>query len=371
MKFVIVNPMKSLILIISSILTFNTAFAQMSDGVKFDKVSHDFGEIKEEIGVATVTFNFKNVGKKSIFIQKVETSCGCTTPEYTKDTIQPGESGYVKAIYETRGRGGDFHKNLFVYFNEQDYYQSLSISGKVIPEANLAKRPQTYSTTYSNLALTSTIAAFPNIHTNEVQTYTIKAFNYQGYPIKIWEINELPDYLKVDIGDSTIGVLDSLFIKFTVDATKIADLGEIRQRVAFVTDDAAGEQKFLHVYINLKEDFSKMTKQQKANAPIIIFDSTSTLNFGKVSAGGIVNKTITITNKGKSELKLRNLKPSCSCVTFKLGKQILQPGESTSLTLIIDTVNQTIAIHNKYLTIYSNDPKKSEVNLKLIINITN
>lgn len=371
MKFVILQPMRIILLAILAVCQFNNTFAQMSDGVKFDKVSHDFGKIKEEIGTAIAIFEFTNVSKGPVYIKNIETSCGCTKPEYSKDTILPGGKGFIKALYETRGRSGDFHKNLFVYFNEQDMYQSLSITGTVIPEANLAKRPVTYSTTYSNLALTSMIAAFPDLHTNQTQTYTIKAFNYQGYPIKIWEVNEIPDYLKVNIGDSVIDVMDSMFITFTVDGSKIAELGEIRKRIAFVTDDAAGETKFLHVYINLKEDFSKLTKQQKLNAPVISIDSGSVLNFGKAVAGSIVSKTVTITNTGKTELKIRSVKPSCSCISFILPKQILAPGEKVTFTVSIDTVNQTIASHSKYLTLYSNDPKKSEQNIKLLINITN
>lgn len=370
MKFVITYRMKKLVLSALIFGLIGTLSAQMSAGVKFDKISHDFGDLKEEMGTATALFEYTNVSGGPLYISKVETSCGCTKPEYTKDTLKPGERGFVKAIYETRGHHGTFHKNIFVYFNTQDYYQSLSISGNVIPEANLSKRPPSYATTYSNLAFNTTLASFPNLHTNETQTYVIKMFNYMGYPIKIWEVRELPEYASVDLGDSTIDASDSLYITFKVDGSKIGNLGEIYQRVLLLTDDVAGENKFLHIYINLKEDFSKMTKQQLKLAPVIQLDSGSTLNYGKCRAGGIVSKTISITNTGKSDLNIRNVKPSCSCVTFKLPKQILKPGESVTFTIIIDTVNQTIATHNKYITLYSNDPKKSEINIKLIIQIT-
>lgn len=370
MKFAIINTMRRLTLILLLTGLCGQVWAQMSNGVKFDKISHDFGDLKEEIGTATVLFQYTNVSNGPLYISKVETSCGCTKPEYTKDTLKPGERGFVKAIYETRGHHGTFHKNIFVYFNTQDYYQGLSIMGNVIPEANLLKRPPSYVTTYSNLAFNSTLASFPNLHTNETQTYIIKAFNYMGYPIKIWEVRELPDYVTVDIGDSTIESIDSLYIKIKIDGSKIGNLGEIYQRFMLLTDDPGGESKFLHYYINLKEDFSKLTKEQLKMAPVIRIDSGSVLNYGKCRAGGIVSKTITITNTGKSDLNIRHVKPNCSCVTFKLSKQILKPGESVTMTIIIDTVNQTIATHGKYITLYTNDPKKSEINIKLIINIT-
>ncbi|MCC6819045.1 MAG: DUF1573 domain-containing protein [Bacteroidia bacterium] len=344
--------------------------AQMAGGVKFDKIEHNFGDIKSEEGTVTAVFEYTNIANVPIYISKVETSCGCTTPEYNKDTIQPGQKGFVKAIYEARGHRGNFHKNIFVYFNTQDYYQSLSITGNVIPEANLSKRPASYTTTYSNLALNSTIASFPDLKSTEKKTYVIKAFNYMGYDMKIWEVREVPDYATVEIGDSTIKSTDSLYITFTVDGTKISHLGESWKRIMLVTDDPSGETKFLNIYVNLKEDFSKMSKQELKNAPVIQLDSANGLNYGKCQAGSIVKKQITITNNGKTDLKIRNIKPSCSCVTFQLSKTTLKPGESVTFTIIIDTVNQTIATHSKYITLYTNDPKKSEINIKLIINIT-
>lgn len=370
MKFVRTYTMKKPVLVGLLFCIAQLAFGQMSSGVKFDKISHDFGSVKEESDTVTALFEYTNISNAPLYISKVETSCGCTKPQYTRDTVQPGQRGYVKAIYETRGHHGDFHKNIFVYFNTQDYYQSLSISGNVIPEANLSKRPSSFTTTYANLAFNTTLASFPNLHNNETQTFVVKIFNYMGYPIKIWEVSELPEYATLDLGDSTIDPVDSLYLVFKVDGSKVGSLGEVYQRVKLLTDDPAGESKFLHIYINLKEDFSKMSKQQLKEAPVFSSDSGTVLNFGKCQAGAIVTKTITITNKGKKDLNIRNVKPSCSCVTFKLPKQILKPGESVTFTIIIDSVNQTIATHNKYITLYTNDPKKSEINIKLIINIT-
>lgn len=370
MKFVRISMMRKLLALGFAFLFFPGLFAQMAGGVKFEKLAHDFGDIKEETGTVTAIFEYTNISGGPLYISKVETSCGCTKPEYSKDTILPGAKGYVKAIYEARGHRGNFHKNIYVYFNNQDYYQGLSISGNVIPEANLLLRPPAYTTTYSNLAFTSTIASFKDLKNTEKQTYTIKVFNYMGYDIKIWEINEIPDFAEINIGDSVIKATDSLFIHFTVDGTKVGNLGENWKRIMLVTDDPGGEVKFLNIYINLKEDFSKMSKQDLKNAPVIRMDSTGPLNFGKCQAGSIVKKQVTITNKGKSDLTIRDVKPSCSCVTFQLGNSVIKPGESVTLTIIIDTVNQTIATHSKYLTLYTNDPKKSEINLKLIINIT-
>lgn len=371
MKFDRVMNMKNLLVLCALTLSAQSAFPQMKGGLKFDKLVHDFGNIKEEMEKASTVFTFTNISNVPLVIVKVETSCGCTTPEYTKDTVYPGKSGFVKAIYETRGRHGGFHKNLYVHFNREEDYQSLMISGYVIPEANLANKPKSYTTTYSNLAFNSTIAEFPGIKNTETQTYKIKAFNFMGYPIRIYEVSEKPDYVTIDIGDSLIDVNDSIVITVTVDGTKVPLLGESRKRIGLLTDDPDGSTKFLYVYTNLKEDFSKLSKKELKNAPSILLEPAGTIQLGTHTAGKKFTHTIKIKNTGKSDLSVRDVVPNCSCITAKASNKKVKPGESVNLVFTIDTVNQTIAEHTKYVTLYSNDPVNPEIRIKLLIKITN
>jgi hypothetical protein len=371
MKFVILNNMKLQFLIVSLVFGFFNLSAQMMPGVKFDKLSHDFGDIKEEAIEVRGDFKFVNTGTSPLYISNITTSCGCTKPIYTKDTLLPGDTGTLTAIYETRGKEGSFHKSLFVYFNGQEWYQTLTIQGYVIPQANLLKKPEQFNTTFANLAFTAASVDFKDILNTEVKTVVLKAYNFQGYPMKIYQVKGIPDFLQVNIGDSVIRSSDSLTFTFKADGSKIKNIGGTFSRIELVTDDALQSSKFLFVYTNLKEDFSKMTKKERQNAPKIEFSEKFPLNYGSNTAGAKVNKTVKITNTGKTPMKIHGLKPSCSCVTYRLGKQILEPGESVDMVITIDTVNQSIAEHSKYLTIYTNVPGKQEINLKLIINITN
>jgi len=345
--------------------------AQMNPGVKFTKLIHDFGGVKEESESVSAVFSFKNTSNNPIRIVKVETSCGCTKPLYTMDSIMPGDTGFVKAIYETRGRSGDFHKNLFVHFTNEAYYQSLTIKGYVIPEANLAKKPKEYTTTYSNLAFTTTIASFPNIRNTEKKEFKIKVFNYMGYPIRIYEVKSKPDYVTLDLGDSLIDVTDTLTITVKVDGTKMSQFGDLTSPISFLTDDPGADTKFIYVHTNLKEDFSKLSNKSIKNSPKLRMDTMGPLNFGKHAAGERFSYTIKMSNTGKTDLNIRKVMPSCSCVTYSIGKQVLKPGETVNLVLTIDTVNQMTAELIKYVTIVTNDPVNSEIKLKLIFTVTN
>ena len=90
-------------------------FAQQKEAnLSFDKKIHDFGEIKEADGIVTYNFTYTNTGNEALIIQKVNSSCGCTVPTWTKQPIAPGEKGSVSAAYNPKNRPGKFNKTLTV-----------------------------------------------------------------------------------------------------------------------------------------------------------------------------------------------------------------------------------------------------------------
>ena len=61
----------------------------------FNKTVHDFGTIEEGETVQT-TFTFTNTGQADLIIVDARGSCGCTVPNYPKNTpIAPGATGEI------------------------------------------------------------------------------------------------------------------------------------------------------------------------------------------------------------------------------------------------------------------------------------
>ena len=77
-------------------------------------MNHDFGTVKEEDKTAEHSFKFKNISGSPIKLTYVRASCGCTTPKWTTDIIQPNATGEVTAVYGTTGRPGSFSKSVTV-----------------------------------------------------------------------------------------------------------------------------------------------------------------------------------------------------------------------------------------------------------------
>jgi len=109
--------MKKLILTLLLSLFVFSLFSQSSK-IVFENSEHDFGEIQEKGGKVSYKFSFKNIGDEPLLILSVKPSCGCTTPNWSKNSIKPGEEGFIIAQYNPRGRPGVFRKSLNVVTNQ-------------------------------------------------------------------------------------------------------------------------------------------------------------------------------------------------------------------------------------------------------------
>ena len=107
-----------------------TSFSQKPN-ISFEESEHNFGDIEEKGGKVSHKFMFTNNGKNPLRILSVKPSCGCTTPDWTKDEIKPGNQGYIIAEYNPKGRPGVFRKSLSIV-TDDNQRALIFIKGKVI-----------------------------------------------------------------------------------------------------------------------------------------------------------------------------------------------------------------------------------------------
>lgn len=119
--------MKYIFLIFFSVVF---SFDLFSQDLNFIETEFDFGEIKELDGKVSHKFVFTNNSKKPIKILSVKPSCGCTTPDWSKKELKPGDDGYIIAEYNPRGRPGVFRKSLSVITSDNNR-ALIFIKGKV------------------------------------------------------------------------------------------------------------------------------------------------------------------------------------------------------------------------------------------------
>ena len=90
-----------------------------------DGMEKDFGKMKEGDNLE-VSFRFKNVGDKPLIISNVSASCGCTVPETPKEPYAPGQTGVIKASFNSTGKPGSQSKQVNVFANTDPAMTTLT-----------------------------------------------------------------------------------------------------------------------------------------------------------------------------------------------------------------------------------------------------
>ena len=129
--------MKRILFTLTLILLFaGTVSAQKKEAsiAVVGEAVYDFGDIKEADGPVTHTFKVTNEGEVALVVTKVVASCGCTTPDWTKEPIASGKTGDIKVTYDPTGRPSAFTKTISVYSNGKAGSFILTIKGNVIPK---------------------------------------------------------------------------------------------------------------------------------------------------------------------------------------------------------------------------------------------
>jgi len=104
--------------------------AYLQSDILFDTLSHDFGTIIEG-EIVLYYFEYENTGEGDLVISDVETTCGCTTPDWSREALKSGERSQLKVIFDTKGRLGTQIKPMAVRTNGLTPVVWLSIKANV------------------------------------------------------------------------------------------------------------------------------------------------------------------------------------------------------------------------------------------------
>jgi len=131
----------SLFLLFATVLLFaqaQPAEAPKADPLQVREMSYDFGKIPQGKPVTHV-FVVINSGAEPLILENVQASCGCTTPEWSKDPIPAGGTKEIKVGYNAAAEGA-FTKSISIFYNKGQV-KSITIKGEVwkTPEQSAPK----------------------------------------------------------------------------------------------------------------------------------------------------------------------------------------------------------------------------------------
>jgi hypothetical protein len=106
----------------------SAASAPQDDILQLKETSYSFGKIPQGRPVIHV-FEIVNTGKDPLMLENVQASCGCTTPEWSREPIAAGATAPIKVGYNAYA-DGHFNKTVTIYYNN-GRTKALIISGEV------------------------------------------------------------------------------------------------------------------------------------------------------------------------------------------------------------------------------------------------
>jgi len=334
---------------------FSIAMGQQSKPVQFREELFDFGNIIETAGPATHEFVYTNVTGRPVKILSVQASCGCTTPDWSKEPVAPGKTGYIQASFNPQGRPGYFNKTLTVTTDADASPIVLQIKGQVVSEASKPATTEFQSLNGSWKLKTASLNMGKVYLRDEFVTRDFPFINAGAKPITYLGKFNGPKYIKVDIQPKTVAPGQQGVVKLSYNGKLKNQYGFHSDNVEIQTDDDINPSKSFSVYATLEDYFQAPTGDDLAKAPQLRF-ATYNIDFGRIKQNTASTRELTFTNAGKRELAIRAVQGNCTCISASSEKNTIKPGESSALRISFDPQDRK-GSQTKAVTVYSNDPQ--------------
>ncbi len=353
------------IMLVSGLMLFvSEAFAQKPQ-IVFESLEHDFGSFKEADGVQSTTFKFTNKGNVPLVLSNVRASCGCTTPKWTREPVKPNESGEIQVSYDPRNRPGAFNKTVMISSNAENGTTVLRITGRV--EERDKTIAELYPREIGSLRVKTNHISFARMTEKDVETKDIELVNDSDKPIKV-EFRTVPNHITAKVEPTTIPAKGKGTLQVTYNAKEANTYGFASHRIYLSLDGSNDYRASVGVSATIEEDFSHLSSAQLESAPVASFSEMS-YDFGEMKQGDKKEHTFSLTNNGKSELIIRNVRSSCGCTAVAPSKSVIAPGESAPIKVTFDSRGKR-GRQSKSITVITNDPKTPTNMLRVSCNIT-
>lgn len=326
--------------------------------ITFEKTDHDFGKINEADGKVTTVFTFKNEGMEPLVLSNVRASCGCTTPKWPRQPIEPGQTGEITVTYNPNGRPGRFTKTVTITSNATEPTTRVTIKGEVIPKP--AKPVDKYPVKMGELSLKQKEVNFAKLLNTATKTYEIEYANQTDHDITVAIVpaKGQEKYLDAVVTLANVKPQETGKVQIALTPETANIFGPIEGSFLIVVNGkqvATDEYKII-VRADIDEDFSTLSAEDHRNAPIL--DVAATVNMGNIAAGKVGKRTVSLTNVGADLLKIRRVLNNNKELKATYNKSELKNGKSAQLKLEVPTAGLQAGAYSRQLTLITNDPAK-------------
>lgn len=345
---------------------FGMAQAQTST-MKFARDSWDFGTIPEGGGEVSYTFEFTNSGDKPFVIESVATTCGCTTPKYSREPILAGKKGTIQITYDPNGRPGAFNREVTIYSNGRTNMNVLTIKGDVTP------RPRTIEDDYpvtvaDGLLASRTSPAMGYVSRGSIKSVTVDLYNNSKKDIDLGIVyDKKSPHFKAVLLTTNLKPGQKAALISTYDLKTENVWGALSDKFFLTVNGVKSSIPFIATGTAI-DDFSRMTREQLADAPNGVLQSQY-YHFGDIKRGAEKRRDFIITNQGNSPLIIQHVRGNDKITSDLSAGTVIQPGDKKSFTVTLKTEGEPLGKYMQSLVIIMNDPQRPMREIRLAGNI--
>lgn len=307
----------------------------------------------------TARYIVTNTGDAPLLLTEVEPDCACVVSQWTQTPIGPGAKGEVCLTFDAEALG-HFHKSVAIRTNAGPEVVYLKMAGEVVRQVTDYSRSHPYL--FGQLRADRNVLEFPDVQRGEQPVIRLSVVNLSD---RAYEpvLMHLPSYLEMKAEPEVLQGGERGIVTLTLHSEKLADFGLTQSSVYLsrFAGDKVSDENELPVSVIMLPDFSGMSDAELAEAPVV------KLSAGEVDLSAVLSKKskarqdIVVTNAGRSPLHISKLQVFHPAVGVHLKKNVLLPGESTRLRVVVQKKHIGKRRRPLRLLMITDDPRRPKV----------
>lgn len=354
-----------LLVALLAVLTLGAQEPQEARSFVFEETEWDFGRINEQDGTISHTFRFRNEADHSVAIERVYTSCGCTSSSYSRRPIRSGEQSEFVVTFDPDGKGGRVDKVVTLVYDGGKGRTDLHIKGRV------KARPRTLEEDYpfdlgGGLRADAIYKSYGNVPQGGSKSMTMALVNTTSEVMELevmWLeqsgllVVDVPRYLEA--GGKAMATLTYLPGKGAE-----GHYGTMRDRFTVAVNGTDSGREIVTTGVAVDD----LRKDKRLGGAVCSL-SPVYHNFGSQRAGAVCTMEFTIANEGNQPLHIRavEVRPGTSC-DLKVG-EVVPAGESITRTLTLRVTSEGFDSHFGGVLLVVNDPSKPTQELRVVAEV--
>lgn len=312
----------------------------------------DLGTVLEEQGPQVAEFQFTHTQDSLFFIETVVTDCSCTTVDYTKDTLQVGESGTLQISFDPSSVAGFFSRLIVVKGNLMGVQDTLYIEGTAIPRPS--DPVAAYSTRKGDLGFRLSKINVGEVFTNQPKLKQVEVYNFGNKPYYKDSLLAVgPEYIQAKQITDSIMPNDRGLLQVSYDGAMKDDLGYFEDQLTLSWQDSTKNIQ-LDILADVFEYYAPFAKDDLNLVPQLVIDPKEK-DLRTIKASEIQVQNVVLNNRGRQVIEIKKIQGNCECLRLELPKTTIDPGESIILKVVFDPKGRK-GIDQRNIYIFSNDP---------------